>query len=90
MTTKRELAADHAMGVELQLIDAVAALERARRDSPGTRARDVEQTIDELQVELARAAEEICRVSAHAGDDPRRLTNAALDVGPGWRGASRV
>jgi hypothetical protein len=54
------------MGVELQLIDAVAELERARRDRLDSRARIVERTVAELQAELARAAEEVWHASVQA------------------------
>ena len=49
------------MGVELQLVEAVGELERARREAPDARASDAERLVEDLQAELARSADEICR-----------------------------
>lgn len=50
---------DHAVGLELQIVELVERMERARVQGETDEADRLQREIDGLQVELARTAEEI-------------------------------
>lgn len=52
-------AEDHAVGLELQIVELVERQERARVQGHPEEAVELQREVDELQVELAQTAEQI-------------------------------